>query len=379
MEIVYLFCEPGQIRIPLFNYDKRVFSLLASLKGAVWDRSRREFVVKQSNINDGIAMLKKTIELPCVVIEGNSLISYDKQPLPEIPPATPGVIPVLPSQPEIFSEHWRVKIDAALRSRKYSPRTISAYIYYNSLFCRITRKTPEEIKSDDLTQFLASLEKNNKYSSSSMNLALSAIKFFYAHVYKKQVFDKYTRPHLDQRLPLILSKEEVSRLIKMELNPKHRLLLMLVYSSGLRVSEVAALKKEHIDLSRMVIYIKQSKGRKDRFTILSEKAARNISEYCQSNNIETWLFPGQPSSFHLSIRSAQNIFYKALRHAGIHKNISIHSLRHSFATHLLESGTDIRYIQSLLGHTNIRTTERYTHVARRDVLTIKSPLNSIYF
>jgi integrase/recombinase XerD len=176
---------------------------------------------------------------------------------------------------------------------------------------------------------------------------------------------------------MILSKEEVSKILSLEKNPKHRLLLMLVYSSGLRVSEVVALKKEHIDLSRKVIYIRLGKGRKDRSTLLSEKAANYIVEYYKYFNIDKWVFPGQPAVKHLSIRSAQNIFDKSVRRAAILKEISIHSLRHTFATHLLESGTDIRYIQELLGHSSLRTTELYTHVARRNVLKIKSPLDTI--
>jgi site-specific recombinase XerD len=163
----------------------------------------------------------------------------------------------------------------------------------------------------------------------------------------------------------------------MEKNPKHRLLLMLVYSSGLRVSEVVALKREHIDLSRKIIFVKEGKGRKDRSTLLSEKAARFIEEYYSFYNIEKWLFPGQCPNRPLSIRSAQHIFDKAVRRACITKDISIHGLRHTFATHLLENGTDIRYIQSLLGHASLRTTERYTHVARRSLLNIKSPLDTI--
>jgi site-specific recombinase XerD len=152
---------------------------------------------------------------------------------------------------------------------------------------------------------------------------------------------------------------------------------MLVYSSGLRVSEVVVLKREHIDLSRKVVNIKTGKGRKDRCTVLSEKAALFVSEYFGSFRIQTWLFPGQPASRHLSIRSAQHIFEKSALRAGITKQISIYGLRHTFATHLLASGTDIRYIQALLGHASIRTTERYTHVARRNILSVKSPLDSI--
>jgi site-specific recombinase XerD len=236
---------------------------------------------------------------------------------------------------------------------------------------------PEDISPEDLTQFLAAMEKNGEYSVSAMNLAISAIKFLFRNVLKDDKINERHRPRQDERLPIVLSTDEIKRILSMEKNPKHRLLLMLAYSSGLRVSEVVALKKEHIDFSRKVIYIRQGKGRKDRSTILSEKAAQFIEEYINFFNICVWLFPGQKSNCPLTIRSAQHIFDKSLRRAQIFKKISIHGLRHSFATHLLESGTDIRYIQSLLGHANIRTTERYTHVARRNVLKIKSPLDTI--
>jgi site-specific recombinase XerD len=280
------------------------------------------------------------------------------------------------SLPEKLSGEWRLKLETELRSRKYSLKTHNAYIYFNRTFCRALQKTPEEIGPGDVTQFLASMEKED-YSASAMNLALSAIRFFFKNVVKNDSISEQRRPRHDKTLPSVLSKDEIKKILDTEKNPKHRLLLMLVYSSGLRVSEAVALKQEHIDLSRKVIYIKSGKGRKDRCTLLSEKAAQFIGEYCNFYGIQTWLFPGQSATSHLSIRSAQRIFDKASLHAGITKKISIHGLRHTFATHLLESGTDIRYIQTLLGHASLRTTERYTHVARRNILTIQSPLDTI--
>jgi site-specific recombinase XerD len=287
------------------------------------------------------------------------------------------IMPSLLRQPEKFPDHWRLKLEAELRSRKYSLRTLRSYVYYNRLLCCILQKLPEAICPEDITQFLAIIEKEREYSASSLNLAISAVKFFYKNVLKNANISEHHRPRNDKRLPLVLSKEEISKILGMEHNPKHRLLLMLVYSSGLRVSEVVALKREHIDLSRKVIYIRLGKGRKDRCTLLSEKAAHFICEYCAFYGIQTWLFPGQSITRPLTIRSAQYIFDKAIYRTGIPKKISIHSLRHSFATHLLESGTDIRYIQSLLGHATLRTTERYTHIARRSILSIQSPLDSI--
>ena len=278
---------------------------------------------------------------------------------------------------EKMPQHLIYRLEVEMRSRKYSLKTQNAYVYYNKLICRTLQKIPEEICSDDVTEFLAIMEKNKRYSASSINLAISAIKFFFRFVLKNNCIRDQKRPDINKSLPKVFSAEEIVRILNIEKNPKHRLLLMLVYSSGLRVSEVVSLKKEHIDLSRQVIYIKQGKGRKDRYTMLSEKAAGFIKEYYEYFKIDNWIFPGQVSMRPLTIRSAQHIFDKAVRNAGITKKVSIHSLRHTFATHLLENGTDVRYIQTLLGHSNIRTTERYTHVAKRNVLNIKSPLDSI--
>ena len=151
----------------------------------------------------------------------------------------------------------------------------------------------------------------------------------------------------------------------------------MVHSSGLRVSEVVQLKRSHIDISRKVIYIKGGKGRKDRYTLLSQKAAQLFIKYCKIADTQDWLFPGQSAVRPLTIRSAQKIFDKAVCRANIRKEVSIHCLRHTFATHLLENGTDILYIQCILGHSSLRTTERYTRIAKGNILNIRSPLDII--
>jgi len=381
MNILNLFRESGYVRIPFPFYNPELFRCFV-YAGGKWDKASHEFSffgdVDAEYINKiiqkffpaGASMVK------VVQVQENS---PEESPVKkaDVLPVSPFSFPVPASLPEKLSIQLIEKLEAELRSRKYSAQTRRAYIYYNRLICRTLQKTPEEIRSEDVTKFLALMEKDKKYSASALNLAISAIKFFFKFILKKDDIAEKHRPHHDGRLPMILSKEEISKIFSLEKNPKHRLLLMLVYSSGLRVSEVVALKKEHIDLSRKVIYIRLGKGRKDRSTLLSEKAAQYIVEYYKFFNIDKWIFPGQPATKHLSIRSAQLIFDKSVRHASISKEISIHSLRHTFATHLLESGTDIRYIQALLGHSSLRTTERYTHVARRNVLSIKSPLDTI--
>ena len=362
--------------------------------GGYWDEERSEFVFPEKTV---AALSGKGFpETPIVRVEENSIapvrvFGFFERPWENTPRTsaslegekshiTPcSIKPNLPLSPDSkFSQQWRTKLEIELRSRKYSQRTIDLYIYFNRLLCTMINKQPEMIQQEDITHFLATIEKVKDYSASSINLAISSIRFFYRKVLKKDITKDQFRPRNSRRLPVVLSKAEIGKILKMEKNPKHRLLLTLVYSSGLRVSEVVSLKREHIDTSRGVINVKLGKGRKDRCTILSEKASRLINDYSALFDMENWLFTGQPASRHLSIRSAQKIFDKAVRQAEINKNISIHSLRHTFATHLLETGTDIRYIQALLGHSSLRTTERYTHVAKREVLKIRSPLDTIF-
>jgi site-specific recombinase XerD len=292
----------------------------------------------------------------------------------EIPPYT-AVADAFPSS-EKFGEEWRNRLETEMRSRKFSPRTRSVYIHFICMLCRTLRKMARELSPDDVTRFLAMMEKNG-YSASSMNLAFSASKFFFRNVLKSDGIRWQRRPRQDKKLPSVLSKEDIKKILDTETNPKHRLLLTMVYSSGLRVSEVVALKREAIDLNRKIVYVKAGKGRKDRYTILSKKAVPLLKKYCSRYGIKTWLFPGQVAGSHLTIRSAQRVFEKAAYNAGITKKASIHGLRHSFATHLLENGTEIRYIQSLLGHTSVRTTERYARVAIKNVLAVQSPLDKM--
>jgi site-specific recombinase XerD len=209
-----------------------------------------------------------------------------------------------------------------------------------------------------------------------MNLAISALRFFYQNILKTNCVQEQKRPKKDKILPQVFSKDEVILILDSVKNPKHRLLLMLAYSSGLRVSEVVALKREDIDLERKTLLISSAKGRKDRYTILSNQAEDALKIYFESHKTENWLFPGQKTEFYLTIRSAQRVFEAALARSGIPKRGSIHSLRHSFATHLLESGVSIVHIRDLLGHSSIKTTERYTHVTKSGPLKVLSPLDT---
>jgi len=405
MEIVYIFCESERIRIPLLGYDKRLYQFFAS-QGGRWNNISNEFVLEK-NIN--VERLcgdfwERFTGVPMVLIKDKTHVpkvygftdrnwgqtSFYNKPKTEFtvtaarcpvtvpaPAHIPVSVPLPPSESDKFPKKWEKKLETEMRAAKYSRQTRKSYAYYNRFLCHNRQKLPEEIQADDIKEFLAVVEKERDYSAATLNLALSAIKFFYSRVLPKDIIKEQHRPRQDKRLPIVLSKDEIKKMFMNENNFKHRLLLMMVYASGLRAGEVVRLKRQDIDISRKVINIRSGKGRKDRCTLVSETVINALEDYYSRYNITDWLFSGAGQNKHLVTRSAQQIFGRALKRAKIDKDATLHSLRHSFATHLLEGGTDIRYIQELLGHASLITTERYTHVARRKKLSIISPLDTI--
>jgi site-specific recombinase XerD len=194
---------------------------------------------------------------------------------------------------------------------------------------------------------------------------------------KKKFMYEIKRPHKDKKLPVVLSKEEVAKILSSIDNIKHKAILMIIYSAGLRVGEVVKLKVEDVDSNRMLVHVKGAKGRKDRYTLLSKTALEILREYWRKYKPAKWLFEGARDGRYLSTRTVEKLLTHACEKAGIKKEVSVHTLRHSFATHLLESGTDLRYIQELLGHANSKTTEIYTHVSTKSLGKIQSPLDSL--
>ena len=389
MDVAYLFYKKGTFSLPMSGYDKELFGAISKCPHTRFDSSSHTFYIE--NTKAGRPDIKKALGKRVHVLvneaTGSASVrnflssaqgSYTAKETSPFGGSFPAIPPYEPADAvEHFPPHWMEKLETELRARKYSPNMRSAYANYNKALCRFSSKPPEDITLDDMQRYLAHLERDKELSASSMNLAISSFRFFYGAVMKQTVASEQRRPKQDKKVPIVLSKTEVKNMLDAKTNPKHKMLLMLVYSAGLRVSEAVCLKKEHIDLSRRSIRIVSGKGRKERYTLLSDSVCHLIKDYYASFNIETWIFPGAKKSSHLSVRSAQHICADALHCAGINKGASIHSLRHAFATHLLESGTDIRYIQELLGHSSIRTTERYTHIARRGALRITSPLDNL--
>lgn len=257
-------------------------------------------------------------------------------------------------------------LNQEMRLRNFSRKTAKAYLYYNKELLRFASdKSPKDISRQNIRDYLDFLVSSGK-SSSTLNLVINALKFYYEKIIRRSFFSSdlgIKRPKTGKKLPVVLSKEEVARMIKATENLKHKLIIQILYSSGLRVSELISLKINDIDFDRKTVIIKEGKGNKDRITIISAVVLENVNKYIAEYRPLIYLFEGFEAGEKISVRTAQKIIENACQLSGINKDASAHSLRHSFATHLLEQGVNLRYIQALLGHARLETTQIYTKVA----------------
>lgn len=262
-------------------------------------------------------------------------------------------------------------------SKRYSSSTIDTYLDALSVFFRYFSEKPiSEISNEDLIHFNNNYILANGHSSSYQNQVVNALKLFYRIIEDRSMNPELIhRPKRQKLLPNVLSKEEVKLILNAHSNIKHKAMLSLIYSCGLRCGEVLKLKPEHIDSKRRLLIIKQAKGRKDRIAPLSPKIIELLENYSEVTKPMIYLFEGQIKGSPYDQRSLQNVLKQALEKAGIQKPVTLHWLRHSYATHLLESGTDLRYIQEILGHSSSKTTEIYTHVSTKSIQTIISPFD----
>lgn len=270
----------------------------------------------------------------------------------------------------------KMKMDLELRG--YSPITIKYYLSYVDRFSEFYNQSPELLGEDHIREYLHYCITKLKLNEGTVNTIYSGLKFFYEITLDREwKVKKLSRIKTHKKLPVVLSKEEIKAMFDSINNLKHKAILVTVYAAGLRVSEVAKLKISDIDSKNMQIIIRKSKGKKDRYSILSQANLEILREYWKKYKPKKFLFEGRYPNTHISPRSIQRVFSNARNKCGIKKVATVHTLRHSFATHLLEAGTDICYIQRLLGHTSISTTTIYLHLRRMDLLNIKSPLDSI--
>jgi len=354
--------DNGRLHV-YFDYSLERIKKIKSIKGRFWDAGKKCWTIPLSDYC--WAKLKELF--PEEIIIGDTQDS-----LQDIPPYTEKDN-LNTKKPEMLEA---LKKELVLKG--YSPKTRKSYLGHARRFLGCFTKSAEQLSEDDVREYLLDLIKNKERSHSYVNQALSAIKFLCESVIKQgEIVINIPRAKKEKKLPEVLSQQDVLRIMKAVDNNKHRAILFLIYSAGLRVGEVVRLRPEDIDSKRRLIHVKQGKGRKDRYTVLSDIALSALREYYKKYRPEIWLFPGSVDDKHITERTVQRVFEKAREKSGIRKTVSVHTLRHSFATHLLEAGTDLRYIQELLGHSSSKTTEIYTHVSKSSIEKIQSPLDKL--
>lgn len=273
---------------------------------------------------------------------------------------------------------FRDAMGEAMALRGFAPKTRSAYLSWVRRLVQFCRVVPDQLTADQVRSYLLHLTQERKLSFSTFNQALNAVRFFFLEVLKRPFVLEglhYQRP--PRRLPVVMSDDEVRRLLEGAQSLRDGALLETAYATGMRVSEVTRLLITDIDSQRMVIRVEQGKGRKDRYVMLSPSLLKTLREYWRASKPRVYLFPGVKGKRPLSVAATQNAFDKAKQRAGIQKRVSFHTIRHSFATHLLEDGVNVRKIQALLGHRSLDTTERYTHVTENYLHEMRSPLDRL--
>ncbi len=264
-----------------------------------------------------------------------------------------------------------------MQLRGFAQRTQDTYLKQVADFARFFNKHPDNLGENEIRDYLLYLINEKHASYAIVTQTYCALKFIYVVTMKRpwnaQSLPRMKRP---EKLPVILDKEEVKRLFGATANLKHRTILMLAYSAGLRLSEVAYLKVSDIDTARMTVRVRQGKGKKDRYTILSKVALENVIAYLRRYRPTAWLFPSVISDKPIGKGAITQMIRKVRKRSGITKPATMHSLRHAFATHLVEEGTDIRRVQLLLGHRSLKTTALYLHVSRKELSSIISPLDT---
>jgi site-specific recombinase XerD len=359
-----------------FPYHRQLNAKVRALPARRWDPEARLWRLPDTPaVRDGLRAAFG-IEVGDVSAGGET----PRSPPPAAPPAPlvdrPTVRP--PPRPTTATDprqRLTARFAEEMRLRGYGVRTRKAYLGHARRFME-DAYDPQDLPGALRAHLLRRLRADG-VSRSYHNQLVSALRLFCSSVLGRQVEDlNLVRPRRERRLPTVLSREEFRRFLAAVHNPKHVAILAVAYSAGLRVSEVVRLRLEDLDRGRGLLQVRGGKGRKDRCTLLSETALALVDAYLAGANPGRWLFPGARMGCHLTTRTVQKITARARERAGITKPLTPHVLRHSFATHLLEGGTDVRLIQELLGHASVRTTEIYTHVSRRQLQRIRSPLDA---
>lgn len=352
-----------------FPYDNELRLLIRQLPNTTWSATHRSFyapytvdlIFQAKELFNSIAVIDDTELLKKQEAERNSPPDIRNFPLNE----------EANEKLERFKQ-W-------MQSRRYSGNTIKTYTEsLKTLFRYYSNKTVADISNDDIIRFNNEYLLANKFSSSFQNQVVNAIKLYFTQIEQTSInIDRIHRPKRENLLPNVLSKEEVKKILQALSNVKHKAILSLIYACGLRRNELLRLKVLDVDSKRKLLIIRQSKGRKDRIAPLSDKIIALLREYYLAYKPTEWLFEGQDKKSQYDESSLASVLKQAIEKAEISKKVTLHWLRHSYATHLLENGTDLRYIQEILGHRSSRTTEIYTHVSNQSIQKIISPFDSL--
>jgi site-specific recombinase XerD len=334
-----------------FKYDPELVAEVKKLPGRKWDASLKSWYVPDTRENRLRFGLPVSVGLP------------SKRNLPKVGEVNKPALDALREK---------------LLLKGYSPNTQRTYYYEFAQFLYLLgNNDANEMDEGKIRSYFIYCAEKLKMTESQINSRYNAVKFYFEQVLDRdKLFIDLPRPKMPSQLPKHISARDIKRLFAAVTNPKHALMLKLCYGMGLRVSEIVNLKVSDIDSGNMQALIQRGKGKKDRYVNLPESILGDLRSYYKEYRPEKYLFEGQ-SGGKYSIRSVQNVFKSAMRKANINKEVGIHGLRHSFATHLLENGTDISYIQQLLGHNDIKTTMTYTRVARKNLKNVKSPLDAL--
>lgn len=374
------------LRIVLdFNFDPEILKLVRKTKGARYSKTLGRWHFPTTRIH--YENFKNSLPPGWKIIENNrSPNDKDEEPEEKLPVQVDAVmLPNLQHSFFLVSEENRVILGeyvTQLRLKKYSESTVRTYRNEFCLYLSVLGERPAySISPEELRQYMKHCTEELKLSENTLHSRLNALKFYYEQIlHQVKFFFDIPRPKKCFQLPRVLGENEISKLFAALENRKHKAILFTAYSAGLRVSEVVNLRLRDIDVDRMQIFVQHAKGKKDRFVMLSPILLDLLKVYigAMDERPNEFLFEGTEPGTPLSVRAAQKIFTEARLKAGIKKPITFHSLRHSFATHLLEKGVDIKYIKELLGHFSITTTNRYLHVKRENLINISSPLDDIF-
>ncbi len=353
-----------------FDYDTTVIDAVKQLPGIRWSASQKSWYQPESHfsLQPCLACFKD------VAFVDASAFKTPQQKTAKAPVAAPQILH--PHRPSIALPPGYLE---KLEQKRYSESTINSYVaYFKDFLHYFESQQPEQILAEAINAYLLDLIRNKGISASQQNIHISAIKFYYEKVLGRPKENyQIDRPRSRKALPDVLSKQEIGLILQHCSNLKHRCILALIYSAGLRRSELIQLQLTDIISDRNLIKIRDSKGQKDRYTLLAASLIEQLRVYYKQYKPQKWLFEGARAGTPYSATSIVKLLKNASSRAGIVRRVSPHMLRHSFATHLLEQGTDLRYIQELLGHYSTKTTEIYTHVSQRHLKNIKNPLDDL--